>query len=61
MQGCNASASPSFAVEATVLYGFGNMSGGDGFAMIQIRNGAGEFYDAIVCPGGETEFLHGYF
>src|ERR1017187_9097692 len=53
--------SPVIAVEAAVLDGFGEVLGGDGGGFIEVGDGAGNFEDAVVGPGGEAHASDGDF
>jgi hypothetical protein len=45
---------PQCAIETAVLNGFADVFGSDGFAGIEVGDGAGNFENAIVGPGAEV-------
>ena len=54
------SVAPALAVEAAVLNGLGDMLGADVGLAVEVGDGAGELYDAVVGAGGKAETLHGH-
>ncbi len=48
-------------VQASVLYGLGNMGGGEGLHAGKIGYGPRDLEDAVVGPGAQAEFVDGDF
>ena len=53
------SVTPVFPVQASVLDGLGDVLGADVALVVEVGDRAGQFEDAVVGPGGQTESLHG--
>ena len=51
---------PTTAVERTILNGLGDVLGCEFLGSRQIRDGAGNFQNAIVGAGAELQFVHGH-
>ena len=49
------------AVQVAVLDGFGDVSGTDIRRFFQIGDGAGNFQDAVIGPGGQPQLVDGRF
>lgn len=50
---------PQFPIQAAELDGFCQVMGLDGFAGIEVGNGAGDAEDAVVGADRKTQFFHG--
>ena len=46
-------------VEGTVLDGFGDVLGREGFRTVEIGNGARDFQDTVMRPRAESHFVDG--
>ena len=49
--------SPIFPIERAILDGFGKVLGSDRIGLVKIRNGSGDFQDAIIGPGGQAKAI----
>src|SRR5690606_4490828 len=52
---------PIFPIERAILDGFGKVLGSDRIGLVKIRNGSGDFQDAVIGPGGQTKAIHRVF
>src|SRR5581483_9314087 len=52
---------PVVAIEAAILYRFGEVLCGDAGGVVEIGDGAGDLQNAIVRAGAEAQFAHGQF
>lgn len=52
---------PIFPIERAILDGFGKVLGSDRIGLVKIRNGSGDFQDAIIGPGGQAKAIHRIF
>ena len=51
---------PIIAIQTAILYGFGNVLGGDRFGAAQIGDSARHLKDAVMRAGGEAHLPHGH-
>jgi len=51
---------PQIPIQRPVLNCFAQVSGGDVRRGFDIRDGAGNFEDAVVCAGAQVQLVHGH-